>query len=207
MWIYKIHNIQNDKVYIGQTTFEKIENRWKDHKCKLRKGTHINEHLQRAWNKYGAESFQFKVLRKLDMFTPQVELDRIECYYMKKFDCMNMDKGYNIRVGGSRGKQSESTKKKVSDSLKKFYIAHPEARERVRELKTGVVYSEETKQKMRKSKKRGAAHHNTKFSEKQVLDIREKHGNGESARSLARLYKVNKSSINGIVQRKTWTHI
>ena len=55
--IYKIICLPNNREYIGST------NNWHArrlvHISQLRKGKHHNQHLQRAWNKYGKEAFVF----------------------------------------------------------------------------------------------------------------------------------------------------
>ena len=46
--IYALHNNKSGKVYIGQT--KDLSRREKDHFRELRKGTHHNKYLQRAYN-------------------------------------------------------------------------------------------------------------------------------------------------------------
>ena len=46
--IYKITNITNGMVYVGQSV--NIIKRWNEHKRNLRKGAHENKKLQNAWN-------------------------------------------------------------------------------------------------------------------------------------------------------------
>lgn len=58
--VYKIHNRLNDSIYIGSSF--NIEKRFKRHYYLLRTNQHNNQHLQRAWNKYGEESFEFTIL-------------------------------------------------------------------------------------------------------------------------------------------------
>ena len=62
--IYKIENIVNDKVYIGQSV--NIESRWQQHINALENNSHVNKHLQSSWNKYGSESFVFVVLEECE---------------------------------------------------------------------------------------------------------------------------------------------
>ena len=59
--IYKITNIVNGFVYIGQTT-QGFQKRYWMHQWHLRKGKHDNQHLQNAWNLYGENNFQFSVV-------------------------------------------------------------------------------------------------------------------------------------------------
>ena len=58
--VYIITNKVNGKFYVGSG--KSIFNRWYNHTCYLKNGTHINYKLQRAFNKYGLESFKFEIL-------------------------------------------------------------------------------------------------------------------------------------------------
>ena len=58
--IYRIRNLVDGKVYIGQAVnFEKRKSR---HLWELRSNRHKNEHLQRAWLAHGEQNFVFEVL-------------------------------------------------------------------------------------------------------------------------------------------------
>ncbi len=57
--IYEILNKDTKKSYIGSS--EQIEKRWEQHLQALEKGEHHSILLQRAWNKYGKECFEFIV--------------------------------------------------------------------------------------------------------------------------------------------------
>jgi len=59
-YIYVIENKSNGKFYAGSTN--NFNRRWPEHKKKLRKNKHPTPHLQASWNKYGEESFSFKVV-------------------------------------------------------------------------------------------------------------------------------------------------
>lgn len=78
--IYRITNIINNKVYIGQSI--NIEDRFAHHRSSLSHNRHENEHLQRSWNKYGAQHFMFEVLEECS----EEELDSKERYYINLFD-------------------------------------------------------------------------------------------------------------------------
>lgn len=58
--IYKIINIKNNKFYIGSS--KNLEKRWKIHLSNLKRNKHVNCILQRAWNKYGEDSFIFQIV-------------------------------------------------------------------------------------------------------------------------------------------------
>lgn len=82
--IYKIENILNHKIYIGQSVH--IERRWAEH-CFPSKKSIISKAIQ----KYGKENFTFQVLEECSID----ELDDKEIYYIKKFDSI-VPNGYNV---------------------------------------------------------------------------------------------------------------
>lgn len=113
MFIYKITNKINGKLYIGQTT-QNPSTRWSQHKHSLNNGKCNNNHLQRAWNKYGQTNFLFEVLDSCETLD---ELNELEKSYIQQYNSNNISVGYNIRIGGdSGGKLSNTTKKKISAS-------------------------------------------------------------------------------------------
>ena len=58
--IYAIVHRATGRRYVGSSV--DIEKRWWYHNHRLERGSHFNLHLQRAWNKYGAPEFTFKVV-------------------------------------------------------------------------------------------------------------------------------------------------
>lgn len=62
--LYTIVNKKTGQVYIGQSIY--IERRWKDHKNKLKKGTHPNHRLLKDYNEYGAGAFKYSVIKELN---------------------------------------------------------------------------------------------------------------------------------------------
>jgi group I intron endonuclease len=64
--IYQILNKVNGKSYVGSAV--NIKKRWAVHRHTLRNNKN-SPHLQKAWNKYGEESFEFNVLE----YVPNVE--------------------------------------------------------------------------------------------------------------------------------------
>lgn len=88
MYIYKITNIQNNKVYIGQT-IRPIEDRFKRHLSDALNNV-IDTHFARAIRKYGKDNF---ILEQIDTAQNQEELNRKERYWIKFYDAVNT--GYN----------------------------------------------------------------------------------------------------------------
>jgi len=106
--IYKIENIANGKVYIGQSSW--LKKRMSVHVCKLRNGTHNNVHLQRSWNKYGEDSFRFDIVEKCDAD----RLDEREIYWIDSFDSYRNGYNQTIGGGGNRGyTYSDEVKQKM----------------------------------------------------------------------------------------------
>ena len=103
--IYKIINSINDKVYIGQT-WQTIHKRFAEHKN--RTGC---VKLYNAFNKYGRDNFSIEVVCYA---VDQLDADYWERHFIRIHDSIN--NGYNIREGGSNGKMSDESKKKISDA-------------------------------------------------------------------------------------------
>lgn len=87
--IYSITNVVNGKKYVGSTT-KSFKSRWKKHITNLKNGGHASHHLQNAWNKYGADSFVFKVEEIVDDVGNLLNLEKD---YINKYDSFN--NGYN----------------------------------------------------------------------------------------------------------------
>ena len=88
MWIYKITNIQNDKVYIGQS-IRPIEQRFKRHLTDALNNK-LDTHFARAIREYGADSFK---LEEIDSATTQEELNKKEQYWIQYYN--SVKEGYN----------------------------------------------------------------------------------------------------------------
>ncbi len=73
MWIYKITNIKNNKVYIGQT-INPVENRWRRHILDAQNNI-LNTHFAIAIRKYGVDSFSCEII---DTAQNQDELNQFE---------------------------------------------------------------------------------------------------------------------------------
>ena len=105
--IYGILNIENGKVYIGQSN--NIKGRWSCHKSELRGGYHINKHLQSAWNKYGEGKFKFIVITE----APPTDLNDLECYWIKSCCSGRRRFGYNKNMGGQGVSLTEERKETI----------------------------------------------------------------------------------------------
>jgi len=108
--IYVIRNLINDKIYIGSSV--NIKKRFCQHRNSLKKNKHHNKYLQRSWNKYGEENFEFVVIEHHSY--PEKILGREnKCIFLYNPE-------YNsVRVNKEgRFVLSEETKKRISKSNK-----------------------------------------------------------------------------------------
>lgn len=94
--IYKITNLINNKVYIGQSI--DIEKRLKDHINGLNNHYGHNSHFQNAWDKYGEDNFKFEILE--EVYNCNL-LNEREIYYISYFKSNLSEYGYNKTCGGS----------------------------------------------------------------------------------------------------------
>lgn len=129
--IYKITNMVNGKVYIGQTN--DIYTRWRKHKYTYENPKENNQVIYRAMRKYGLENFSFEIILECEEW----ELNEWEIYFIeiyKSYINRKDSNGYNQNKGGGgvRGlKMSKETKEKMKKSKKNI--------------------SKETKQKMKEN--------------------------------------------------------
>ena len=158
-YIYKIENLANGKIYIGQT-IQNIKKRFKVHKQGLKGNYHYNDHLQKSWNKHGEDNFIFVLLEEL----PDEKTDQAESFYIYMMELQNPDFGYNEESGGHLGKHlSPETKAKLSEAKKgekNYNFGKPmseETKAKISESMKGRPKSEETKAKMSESRK--SKHH------------------------------------------------
>lgn len=114
--IYGIFCEANSRVYIGSSI--DIAERVSHHMGMLRRGSHHNIYLQRAWDKYGEESFTTKVIEQVGDIS---ELQEREQYWIDKYCSLSRENGFNIspKAQSQTGyRHTPDTKRKMSKSLK-----------------------------------------------------------------------------------------
>ena len=121
--IYMIKNMINGKVYIGQAV--NIERRWNEHISELNGNRHFNQHLQRAWNKYGANNFIFSVIEKCS----ENNLTKREQYWINYYGGIDNNNNYNFREASSSGTFNKAVRAKISKNTKKA-MGNPAVRAR-----------------------------------------------------------------------------
>jgi group I intron endonuclease len=135
--IYKIVNQIDGRYYVGSSC--NIKERWSKHKRLLRQGNHTNDFLQRAWKKYGEDSFKFEIVESV------VKSDLLirEQLYLN-IAKENQATTYNLCFAAN------------CSELSQYSI------EKIRKKSTGRRHTEETKEKLRNIRR------NQKFSEEDI---------------------------------------
>jgi group I intron endonuclease len=142
--VYAIVNTINNHRYIGSSC--DIIKRWQRHQEQLRNGNHHSRYLQRAWNLWGGENFEFLFLLQCDR---KVRLEREQEYMATHHP------EYNMAVQAMGGSYpGVHTGIKRPDMILRNKL-HPTRGH------TGCLHSDETKAKMSaawvKRKERGLA--------------------------------------------------
>lgn len=134
--IYKIENLINGKVYIGQS--KDIQKRWTEHRKIAEK---INEtyrcsYIHNAIKKYGIENFSFSVIEKC----PLEDLDEKEIKWIAYYHSYVNDplcNGYNLTIGG------QGTQKISSDDIQNIINLWDQGLT-INEIKTIVGFCKES---------------------------------------------------------------
>lgn len=148
--IYKIYahiNKINGKIYIGQTCYKNVNERWKN-----RKGYIHSTYFYNAIQKYGWDSFEHIII--FDNIQNYKMADIIEIELIKKYQTNNRDFGYNLSSGGSNGRTlSLETRKRMGQNMigfknpmygKKFTKEHLK---KLSEAHKGIIQTDEWIQK------------------------------------------------------------
>lgn len=150
--IYKITNLITGDFYIGQST--NLDKRKTYHWSPLKTNTHINKHLQRAWNKYGEENFKFETIIYCEPFEltryEQALVDKWKPHYNIRKECVDSNRGLTY---------SDEHKRKISETLMGHSVSE-ETRVKISEKNKGksppnkgIPMSNEQKEKLEKYRK------------------------------------------------------
>lgn len=184
--IYLITCKINQKKYIGSTI--SLNKRWLDHKGYLRRGRHQNPHLQRAWNQYGENEFEFSILEEVEDQTLLLER---ELFWIRELDTLDYDKGYNICLPGKNVGGWKWTEEQRSTRSK---------------LYQGRILSSEHKLNIQEGLRK-ARQKRSKLTAAQVQEIYSRVLNGERSTALALEYGVSKSTITDITKARCWQDV
>lgn len=225
--IYRITNTVNGKSYIGKTGMN-FGDRWDCHRAQLNGGYHCNRHLQNAWNKYGAENFEFAVIYKeSDQDRLNVLEQQCIAEYRAKGLCYNIsdggDGGNNLgkhlsestkhkigeknRVNMLGRKASEETKRKMSESQRNRWTdeMRVEWGKLMSEKVSGYHWCDAAKERFTIAQRQHP--HGAKLTPDDIRAIRAKRASGMTTTALAKEYQTSSSNISNIVRRKRWAYI
>lgn len=109
--LYKITHKETGRVYIGQS--KNLRSRWYAHKSRTPQKHSV---IKKALLKYGVDSFSFDVL----VYAKDRDyLNTLEEAAIKVYDCLTPN-GFNLRKGGDVASFSDESRKRMSESRKKF---------------------------------------------------------------------------------------
>ena len=84
-YVYVITNKITDKVYIGQSV--NVQERLSKHFSQLRNGYHSNTYLQRSYNTYGRQCFEYYTLGE---YVTKEEVNIAETFYISWFKLLDL---------------------------------------------------------------------------------------------------------------------
>lgn len=137
--VYK-HTSPSGKVYIGITS-QRVTKRWKNGR-----GYEGCTVFYRAVQKYGWQNIKHEIVAE---GLSNEEACLMEQNLIAKYKSSDPRYGYNMTLGGEHYDPNEEWRRKASESHKKYYQEHPEARERVSEQSKGRPCTEENKEYFR----------------------------------------------------------
>lgn len=187
--IYRIRNINDGFVYIGQTSacFQK---RFWHHKWKLTHHSHDNPHLQRAYDKYGPGAFVFEVI---EVVRDKALLDAAEIKHIRQ-----APKKYNMLDGGGgrRGYPMKDTTKALIGQANRQHML-------------GSVQSQETRAKRSRSltdNPKTRRKSNMSAIREQVIMAKQMFMSGACIRDVASQTGLSYHSANAILSNNTWNN-
>ena len=183
---YKIYahiNKINGKVYIGQTCYKNINQRWRHGE-----GYKHSPHFYNAIQKYGWENFEHIILFE-DICGYELA-DAIERELIQKYQSNNSEYGYNISSGGSYGRTlTDETKNKIRISKigdkNPNYQKSPSyiTRQRMSASHKGIKQSDEWINKRKRVGEQNGMYGRTLPKEsKELISKKTKGGNNPSAK-------------------------
>ena len=132
------HISPEGKYYIGITSKESPEERWN-----RGYGYYDNKHFYSAIQKYGWNNFQHNIVASGLTLKEACDMEQL---LIEKYDAMNPEHGYNHTTGGNWSTPDDTTRKKLSESVKRSR-QDPEVVKKISESLKGHQVSELTRQR------------------------------------------------------------
>lgn len=189
--IYKIVNLANGKVYIGQTG-QNFQRRYWHHQWKLRNNSHDNKYLQNAWNKYGEDNFSFEVVE----ITTKDSLDEREKFWIEHY--RNTVGCYSIQDGG----QPHDLTRYITPEMRKL------VGEKNRQRLLGSKASEETRKKMAKTRKgKHPIRKNDVLTPEQAKQVKQMLISGIKSKDICSCLEIPYKGVNSIISNNNYSAI
>lgn len=125
--IYKITNLVNNKIYIGQAVSHILNhNRYRPYGMNGRFRCHISEAYSQKKNQSKYLNNAIKKYNQSNFIVELIENCEIECadyreeYYIDKYNSLYPN-GYNLTTGGKSIRHTMENKKNISNGIMKYY--------------------------------------------------------------------------------------
>lgn len=143
--VYGIRNTVVNKWYVGSSI--DTNRRFKEHNWGLKNNKHHSAKLQRAYNKYGKDAFEYHILAE---YSTDTNLDQHEILWTILLDAIK--NGYVLKAGTRNHIVSEESRKKMAQS----HIGHKhskETRKKMSDAGKRKIFSEEHRKKLSEAAK------------------------------------------------------
>lgn len=175
MYIYKITNKVNNKVYIGKTK-KSIESRFRAHMRGAKKK--VNRHLYDAMNHYGYDNFEISLVEQCESLD---DLNEKEKFWIKELNTFSPN-GYNMTIGGDGGDTllhwTEEEKRALWDRQSKSRTGQKRTSEQKMNMSLSAKERENKKSKVDKEV----------ISKKISNTLKQKYQSGECVANTPKLY-------------------
>ena len=230
--IYLIRNLINNKIYIGQSS--DIKRRWQEHLRSAQPNKYAkksirdsNAPLHLAMQKYGIKNFSINILECCQ----KEKLNYFEKKWIQLLNANDKHLGYNLTEGGqfnfvlkgekhSQAKLTQKDVNEIKDLLKNTKISLGEiskkynniSKSNLSMINQGKIWKDEnTNYPIRKTEygNQGEKNPRAKFTEEQVLEIRQKYSKGARLKELQEEYSVyaSKSAVKAIVYGESYKYL
>lgn len=214
--VYEILNTITKERYVGSASRIGKSNslsgfyvRFEKHKSLLKSNKHYNIHLQRAYNKYGENNFNFNVL---SICPPEY------CIKLEQWFLDNLKPEYNIRkiADSNKGikftaehkeKLSKSIKNSLKNKVDNSYRKRIGETLKITKLNKKNPYKRTEQGLIDNKEKRRNHPHIAKLDSEKVKDIKIMLKNKETMKTCANKYNVHIGTIQAIKSGLTWFDI
>ena len=205
--VYCFRNRTNGKRYVGSAAGS-LTARRTNHLALLRNGKHHSIHFQRAWNKYGENAFEFKVLERC---SPRLCVER-EQYWLDFFRTYDCRYGYNRnpKAASSLGVvRSKETRARISAAVRrrpppsdetraKLSLNHRQRGKPLTIKQLSAFHSVEARRKARESSR------GRKLTDEQrkAISIRMQGNTNSKGRVLVEIHKIRIGAARRLVHQR-----